>query len=552
MISSKNLPKTSLALVLAAVTSCAPLATIKKGGAKYQPVHGAGEVAAAKTHVKTDPERALGDYLEAAREASLALKANPKDDTARKDYNYAVARAVEVLISISGDTVRPFLKVPSDSGEFHVTVTKPANKSHYKLKDLDVNSADTIVVGGKYFKDRSVIQGVGAPFVGLSKEMNKNYREEFTYKYDFGTATAVIYFSGPGGRTVLVEFLRPLNKDHVTLDGHTYPLSSDVSAPLALVMARERPEKLGLARMLNPEKYNDTTRLLRLQPYEPKRIPVIFTHGLQDTPASWAPMINTLIADEEIREHYQFWVFSYPSGYPYPYSAALMRKQLDAMNKAYPDHKKLVLVGHSMGGCVSRLMITDSGDKIWMDLFGKEPAQTNMPASSRELFEQSLIFEHRKDVSRVVFLSAPLKGADMATGWIGRLGSSLVRAPLSLVKLTASSIAMLKVDDSALKLHRLPNSIDTLAPNNRFVRSVNKIPVTPGIPYHVIEGDRGKGGNKDKTSPVMSDGVVPYWSSHMDGAQSELIVPSNHGTPRNPQAIQEVRRILKLHLKSSS
>jgi hypothetical protein len=43
----------------------------------------------------------------------------------------------------------------------------------------------------------------------------------------------------------------------------------------------------------------------------------------------------------------------------------------------------------------------------------------------------------------------------------------------------------------------------------------------------------------------MSDGVVPYWSSHMDTAESELIVPSGHDAHQNPQAIAEVERILK-------
>src|SRR5882724_7549713 len=87
------------------------------------------------------------------------------------------------------------------------------------------------------------------------------------------------------------------------------------------------------------------------------------------------------------------------------------------------------------------------------------------------------------------------------------------------------------------------HSIDTLAPNNRFVRSVNRIPITPGIPYHSIIGDRGRG-----DTPNSSDGVVAYWSSHLAGAQSELIVPSNHSAPQNPRAIAEVTRILKLNL----
>ncbi len=80
-------------------------------------------------------------------------------------------------------------------------------------------------------------------------------------------------------------------------------------------------------------------------------------------------MINALRSDHEVREHYQFWVFSYPSGYPYPYSAALLRKELDGVDHVFPDHKPIVLVGHSMGGTISRLMITDSGDKIWIAYF---------------------------------------------------------------------------------------------------------------------------------------------------------------------------------------
>jgi pimeloyl-ACP methyl ester carboxylesterase len=330
----------------------------------------------------------------------------------------------------------------------------------------------------------------------------------------------------------------------VTLNGTSYPLSADFNAPLVILMAQEKPERLGLRRMLQPEKYADTARLVRLQAYDPKRIPVLFVHGLQDTPASWAPMINTLRADPELRERYQFWVYSYPSGYPYPYSASLLRKELDGVDKAFPGHKPIVLVGHSMGGVISRLMITDSGDKIWRDLFGKSPAETHLAGPSRELMEQAVIFEHRKDLGRVIFLSAPHRGSDFATNWIGRLGSSLVNPPKFLASMTGKVTSLLTLDRSALKLSRMPNSIDTLSPKNRFVKSVNKLPITPGIPYHTIVGDRGRG-----DTPNSSDGVVAYWSSHLDGAQSELVVPSGHGTPRNPQAIQEVRRILKVNLQ---
>jgi pimeloyl-ACP methyl ester carboxylesterase len=202
-------------------------------------------------------------------------------------------------------------------------------------------------------------------------------------------------------------------------------------------------------------------------------------------------------------------------------------------------------VGHSMGGMISRLMITDSGDKIWRDLFGKPPAQTELPAETRKLLEESLIFSHRPEVARVVFVCTPQRGANMAKNSIGRIGSSLIRTPVFLAATIpfATLQAAMTADPGALRLKRMPNSIDTLAPTNRFVQSVNKVPITRGIPYHSIIGDRGKG-----DTPNSSDGVVAYWSSHLDGAQSELIVPSKHSALQNPQAIAEVARILKLNL----
>ena len=74
------------------------------------------------------------------------------------------------------------------------------------------------------------------------------------------------------------------------------------------------------------------------------------------------------------------------------------------------------------------------------------------------------------------------------------------------------------------------------------MNAINTIPITPGVPYNTIIGDRGRG-----DSPNSSDGVVPYWSSHMDGAQSEDIVPSNHSAHQDPQAITAVLNILKKH-----
>ena len=51
---------------------------------------------------------------------------------------------------------------------------------------------------------------------------------------------------------------------------------------------------------------------------------------------------------------------------------------------------------------------------------------------------------------------------------------------------------------------------------------------------------------------TSTDGVVPYSSSHLEDAMSELIVTSGHGVQDTPQAILEVRRILGVAVASAA
>jgi hypothetical protein len=91
-----------------------------------------------------------------------------------------------------------------------------------------------------------------------------------------------------------------------------------------------------------------------------------------------------------------------------------------------------------------------------------------------------------------------------------------------------------------------PSSIRGLSPNNPLFQALADIAVDRHVPFHSIIGDRGLGGGEQ-----ASDGVVPYKSAHMAGAESELIVPAHHSAHTHPLAVQEVRRILKLHLHQS-
>ena len=344
------------------------------------------------------------------------------------------------------------------------------------------------------------------------------------------------------GRRCILAFEDPLDKETVTFEGRTFPLAADFTVPLAVMLESTDPKRHELSRVLNPEKYAHTAAIERLQPYNPNKTIVLVIHGLMDSQATWTPMINKLRGDPVIRKHYQFWFYSYPSGYPYPYSAAILRNELDAVEKRFPGRKPMVVVGHSMGGCISRLLLTDSGDQLWMKIFGKPPDQVPLSPRTREYFRQELFFRHRPEIGRVIFIAAPLRGSNLATGLIGSIANIFIREHSVSSEASQEMLRVTNIKENELKPKRRANSVDTLSPKSRFVNVINTIPITPGVPYNTIIGDRGRG-----DSPNSSDGVVPYWSSHMDGAQTEYIVPSGHGAHQDPKAIADVLRILKAH-----
>ncbi len=532
---------------LAFFAGCAQIAVVsEKRPAPLPPGSDADRVATqtidrALVEEKKQPIVALGGFVAAARDSLRQLDRNPANAEARRDYNFAVARIFTVVRDAKLDPWTHPMRVGAN-GEFTLT-WKRDPRPEWDPALYDLIPADELDFKGTYVKDHVTKEGIGAPLVAKRELTAQQASAFFCPPYIYYSVTATAQFEGS---RCVISVNDPLAAESVRVDGHTYPLAANFTASYALLLAREKPQKLGFARLLRPQEYAATARVARLEPYNPNKTVVLVIHGLMDTPVTWVPMVNDLRGDVDFRRNYQVWFYSYPSGYPYPYSAVILRHELDAIEKKFPLRKPMVVIGHSMGGCITRTLITDTGTKLWMDAFGRPPAKTEMPAASKHLLEEAIIFKHRGEIGRVVFMSTPHRGANLASNWIGRIGSMLVRTPTKLLTIGRTLRESLTTDPAALQLKSVPNSVDTMAPNNRFVMGINTIPITPGIPYHSIIGDRGRG-----DSPNSSDGVVPYWSSHLDGARSEFIAPCDHGSPKNPQAIAEVHRILKLNAQSN-
>lgn len=481
---------------------------------------------------RREPVVALASLVEAAEISAKQLDRNPADADARHDYNFAVARICGVMREAK---LTPWTK-PVHFGN-RTLAWQPHPRAVWNPALYDLIPADQLKVRGKDFDVREAKDGLGAPVV--AKRQADQIHDLAPTPHFFYAATVVARFEG--SRCVLgIE--DPMESETVRVGRRTFPLAADYTAPLAMLLVELHPEQLGLPRLLHPAKFAESTRIGRLEPFDPNKTVVLIVHGLMSSPSTWFPLLNHLRADEDVRRNFQFWFFSYPSGYPYPYSAAILRRELDHAEKLYPQRKKMVVVGHSMGSCISRLLITTSGDRIWRQMF-TVPEKMEISDAHRHVLTESTIFAHRPEIGRVIFVSGPHRGSDMASNWTGRIGAALIKLPTTVF---GTGAELLRYQAGMRHLKRYPDSVDTLDPENDFVRALKDVPIVKGIPYHTIAGDRGRG-----DSPHSSDGIVPYWSSHFDGAQSEKIVPSHHGAHQHPEGIAEVHRLLQLHAQQS-
>jgi len=271
------------------------------------------------------------------------------------------------------------------------------------------------------------------------------------------------------------------------------------------------------------------------------------------SPETWIEMFNDLRGDPKLRSKYQFWFFMYPTGLPIIYSSSLLRQELLAIQAKYdpqasnPNFNNMVILGHSMGGLLTRLMVQNSGNTYWDSVFAKPIDEISVDQETKQLLKGLFFFEKLPFIKRVVFLATPHRGSDLADMWFAKWGASLVKLP-GLVTDTGESIFNLKKEELAIDpeefSRQVPNAIELLSPTSNFLKTAIKVELSPDIPYHSIIGVR-----HSKEALGSSDGIVPYKSSHLDFTVSEKLVPSGHNAQKHPLAIDELKRILKLHIE---
>jgi hypothetical protein len=266
-------------------------------------------------------------------------------------------------------------------------------------------------------------------------------------------------------------------------------------------------------------------------------------------------MFNDLLNDKELREKYQFWFFMYPTGNPMAFSANSLRESILEIQRKYdpngndPYFNQMVIIGHSMGGIISRMMVINPGDNLW-NAFSDIPLdQMELEDQDRNLVEKVIFFKELPCVKRAVFICAPFRGSDYAKKNIGKIGSSLIKLPftvLSPLQRVIPKIQNTKDKETQEFLKSKLTGIKGLSPKNPLLQTLIKVPINSKVTYHSIIGNK-----KTADTPGGTDGIVTYDSAHLDGAASEKIVHSKHNAHTKAVTIAEILRILHLHLKTT-
>ena len=483
----------------------------------------------------SDEQRALL-YLDAAKESSALLGSAESGEASRVIYNEAAADLTVLLrASRNGSLWNRPLTLSQGGSTYRLRFAKGTRPGVWD-PDHFTSFVPADGVELKTIKRRNRIDGIGGALVGIRK---KSPLEPFSPLVGVtAPVTAVLDFKGDD---VTLSLIDPTEKPQGSLAGKERTLEADFSAPLAYYP--QHYEMLeGLMGAIRVQQHMDITGLYMLQPYDPDRIPLVFVHGLISTPRMWRNVINEIETDPELRRRYQCWVFAYPTGNPPLYSALRLREALANVQQRYPDSKDMVLVGHSMGGILSRAQVTTVDRDSW-DVIGKDKADRLFAkVKPGDLVDRCTSFDANPHVDRTIFICSPHRGSDMALGTLGSLAIKLISLPVDLVSATSTTLgnSMSVITGDA---NRMPTSIDGLSPKNPTLKVLDFRPIE--VPHHSIIGDQGKG-----NSPKSSDGVVAYWSSHLKSSKTEKIVPGPHGSCELPETILELQRLLHMHLRN--
>ena len=405
--------------------------------------------------------------------------------------------------------------------------------------------------------------GFGAELVAVVAPPEGRAAEQAYEEMRFPSITALLQFPGTtlpdvlATRSVELRLYDPNRSAQVQLAGETVPLAANFTAGYGLWLARSGFATQSLRTLFGLTDGLVRPRIQLMQPYDPKRRTIVMLHGLASSPEAWINVANEVLGDEVLRRNYQIWQVYYPSNAPLALNLQTIRAALlqtlahvDPEGTAPASHD-MVLVGHSMGGVLARLLVSSSGDNLWATVPALSAAASPRAVAAREKQRERLAsylnFEPLPQATTAIFIAAPHRGTPFAGNRLARRIANLVTLPLAMLEQVGDISGLFSLppgEGGEPGPERIPNSIDNLRDTDPFVQAAAKLPISPQVRFHSIIGQAEAG------LPLAdsSDGIVPYSSAHLQGAASERVLASSHSVQEHPLAILEIRRILRERL----
>lgn len=423
--------------------------------------------------------------------------------------------------------------------------------SDYKLEKLELSG---------------VSYGLGVPLIAVRRKNSPDDPREKYYpdglSFPVTALLRVVDSHRPGARTAIhrhhcvLELHDPLAASDVQMAHRLVPLQSDLSTALAHLLDSEQFKEKTRPNLLNWESDTPNRGIYMLEPFDPNRIPVLMVHGLWSSPVTWMPMFNDLRSFQELRKNYQFWFYHYPTGQPFWLSATQLRSDLAELRQRldgdhrYPALDQMVVVGHSMGGLVSRMQTIESGQEFWRILSDRPFEEVQGKPEDVDNLSREVFFHPNPSIRRVVTIGTPHRGSAFANDTTRWLGRKLINLPTVMVSTGQSLVHANPGVFRTTELLTTNTSIDSLSPDSPVFPVMLRAPRAPWVLYHNIIGQIPNRGLFSEGG-LGGDGVVDVESAHMDDVVSELVVAAEHQTIHHtPRAILEVRRILLEHLET--
>ena len=523
-------------------------------------------------HDTLSQERSALDWYGASMLAAYNYLFDPRFDTVRNPYDPEFRRACDLY----NGSLQGALRLINAKGELapdtdHLIHTGSIACRLRAVWDGSVPAqeierfefASDFEIEG--LRNQHVTYGLGVPLIAVRRAREDSSDAEPHYPRTMSvpvTAFVRITRSRPASGDDSIEaeliFFDPLQSTDVVVAGRRIPLESDITTPLAYTLdspALRESRRLDTLGLLFPEKVKDYRGVYMIDPYDPNKIPVLMVHGLWSSPLTWMEMFNDLRAYPELRSRYQFWFYLYPTAPPYWESAAAFREDLAELRRQLDPRgenetlDQMVLVGHSMGGLLSRMQVIDSGDRFWSAMATKPISEFQGTWEEKQRVAQIAFFQANRSVRRVITIATPHRGSEFANDWTEYVARKLISLPQQVLSWRYEIVRKNRAAIRAPEVFEKATSIDSLEPDSVFFPVLATTDPAPWVRQHnivgVIEGRSMLKWFHDEPS----DGVVDYTSAHLDNAVSELVVDADHSNvQRHPRAILEVRRILLEHL----